>query len=218
MKRYAVIGASSGVGREIVAHLSGQGAFVRAISRNPQAAGGLVEAHAADVTDAAAIRRALEGGFDAVFFTVDIHGKGLQRETVRQVMVDGCANAVAAAKAGGAGRFVLLSVIGPEKGSWVWWLLNALKPGMRENILQREQALRASGMPYVICRAARLKDGEDALPTMLTAPRHRLGMRRSIRRGNLARTLADAAVHAPAGSAWDVFSGTSGSAPGQWSG
>lgn len=207
MKRYAVIGASSGVGREIVARLSARGDFVRAISRNPQDAGGLVEPYAADVTDAAAMRRALEGGYDAVFFTVDIHGKGLQREQVRKVMVDGCANAVAAAKAAGVKRFMLLSVIGPEKGSWVWWLLNALKPGMRENVLEREKALRDSGMPYVVYRAARLKDGADALPTMLTDPGHRLGMRLSIRRGNLAQALIDGATHAPANSVWDVFAG-----------
>lgn len=207
MKRYAVIGASSGTGRAIVEQLSRQGAFVRAISRNPAPAGALVEPYAADVTDAASMRQALEGGYDAVFFTVDIHGRGLQREQVRQVMVDGCANAVAAAQAAGVKRFVLLSVMGPEQGSWVWWLLDALKPGMRKNVLEREQGLRASGMPYVICRAARLKDGEDALPAIQTAPGHRLGMRKSIRRGNLARALIDAATMAPVNSVWDVYAG-----------
>jgi len=216
MKRYAVVGASSGVGREIVARLANQGAVVRAISRGPLAADGLVEPYAADVTDAGAMRRALEGGYDAVFFTVDIHGKHLQREQVRRVMVDGCANTVAAAKAAGVKRFVLLSVIGPEKTSWVWWILNRLKPGMRENVLLREQALRASGMPYVICRAARLTDGEDALPTILSAPLHRAGMLRSIRRGNLASTLVEAAADAPVNTVWDVFAGRAGSAAGHW--
>jgi uncharacterized protein YbjT (DUF2867 family) len=216
MKRYAVVGASSGVGSQIVALLSAEGAFVRAISRNPLEAGEFIEPWTADVTDAAAMRGALDGDFDAVFFTVDIHGKGLQREQVRKVMVDGCANTVAAAQAGGVRRFVLLSVIGPEQGSWVWSLLNRFKPGMQENVLTREQALRASGMEYVVCRSARLKDGGDALPTMLTAPRHRLGMRRSIRRRNLARALIDAAMEAPANRTWDIFSGPSGSAPGRW--
>ena len=55
MKRYAVVGASSGVGREIVARLASQGASVRAISRSPLAADGLVEPYAADVTDASAL-------------------------------------------------------------------------------------------------------------------------------------------------------------------
>ena len=122
-------------------------------------------------------------------------------------MVDGCANAVSAAKAAGIKRFVLLSVMGPEQGSWVWWLLNALKPGMQDNVLLREQALAASGINYVICRAARLTDGEDSLPVMLSAPLHRLGMRRSIRRGNLAGALIDAARTAQSNSVWDVFAG-----------
>lgn len=218
MKRYAVIGASSGVGREIVRRLAARGDAVRAIARRPPAAGDRIEPWAADVTDAAAMRHALdvEGGFDAVFFTVDIHGKGLQREQVRKVMVDGCANAVAAATAAGVKRFVLLSVIGPHKGSWVWWLLNAMKPGMRGNVLERELALGASGIEFVICRAARLVDGEDARPTMITAPHHRMSMRRTIRRGNLAQTLMDAADRAPPDSTWDVFSAARGGQGGQW--
>lgn len=156
---------------------------------------------------------ALVGRFDAAFFTVDIHGKRLQREQVRRVMVDGCDNAVSAARAAGVRRFVLLSVMGPEKSSWVWWLLNAVKPGMRENILVREKALMTSGMDYVICRAARLTDGEDAVATVLTAPIHRLGMRLSIRRGKLAAALIDAALNLAPNSVWDVFAGASKTAP-----
>lgn len=212
MKRYAVVGASSGVGREIVTRLAGRGDVVRAIARRPQEGAERIEAWPADVTDAGAMQRALEGGFDAVFFTVDIHGRGLQREQVRRVMVDGAANTVAAAKAAGVKRFVLLSVIGPERGSWVWWLLNALKPGMRDNVMERERALKASGIEYVIGRAARLRDGADALPTVLTPPQHRLTMLRSIRRGNLAEALIDAADHAVANSSWDMFSGSPGNA------
>jgi nucleoside-diphosphate-sugar epimerase len=206
MKRYAVVGASSGVGREIVRHLASRGDFVRAIARNPEAAERRVEPWAADVTDAAAMDIALDGNFDAVFFTVDIHGRGLQRDQVRKLMVDGSANAVAAAKAAGVRRFVLLSVIGADKGSWIWWLLNAMKPGMRDNVLERELALAASGLEFVICRAARLVDGEDERGTVVTLPRHRMAMSRTIRRTNLACILVDAAEHAPPNSTWDVFS------------
>lgn len=217
MKRYAVIGASSGVGREIVERLALRGDVVRAIARHPQAAQGLVEPWAADVTDAAQMHRALEGGFDAVFFTVDIHGKGLQRDQVRQVMVEGAANAVAAAKANGIKRFVLLSVIGADKGSWVWWLLNAMKPGMRANVLEREQALALSGIDFVICRAARLVDGNDGRLTVVTAPQHRMNMARSIKRGNLAQTLLKAAEFAPPNSTWDIFAAAHGEATAPWS-
>jgi nucleoside-diphosphate-sugar epimerase len=210
VKRYAVIGASSGVGLEIVKHLTSRGDFVRAIARHPQDAETLIEPWAADVTDAAAMVRALAGDFDAVFFTVDIHGKSLQRDQVRRVMVEGSANAVAAAKLAGVKRFVLLSVIGADKRSWVWWLLNAMKPGMRDNVLARELALAASGIEFVICRAARLVDGADGRTTVVTEPRHRMNMRRSIKRANLALALVNAAERAPANSVWDVFSGPGG--------
>ncbi|WP_300753817.1 NAD(P)-binding oxidoreductase [Janthinobacterium sp.] len=217
MKRYAVIGASSGTGREIVAALAARNDTVRAISRHPLPGSATVEPYAADVTDAKAMTDALAGGFDAVFYTVDIHGKKLTREQIRAVMYEGCVNAMAAAKEGGAKRFVLLSVIGPQRASWVWWLLSAMKPGMRDNIIRREQALMASGLGYVICRAPRLQDGSDTLATAaapaLRPPGLRLDMRRHIKRGKLARALIDAADHAPAASVWDVFADQAGPVP-----
>ena len=40
---------------------------------------GSVEPYAADVTNPAQLAQALDGGFDAVFYTVDIHGRGHSR-------------------------------------------------------------------------------------------------------------------------------------------
>lgn len=217
MKRYAVIGASSGTGREIVAALAARNDSVRAISRHPLPGSATVEPYAADVTDARAMTEALAGGFDTVFYTVDIHGKKLTREQIRAVMYEGCVNAMTAAAAGGVQRFVLLSVIGPQRSSWVWWLLNAMKPGMRDNIMARELALMASGLDYVICRAPRLQDGVDTMGTAAAPALHqpglRLDMQRYIKRGKLARTLIDAADHAPSNSVWDVFAAQSGPVP-----
>ena len=214
MKRYAVIGASSGTGREIVAALAARNDAVRAISRHPLPGSATVEPYAADVRDAAAMKDALAGGFDCVFYTVDIHGKKLTRAQIRAVMYEGCVNAMIAAAAGGAKRFVLLSVMGPQRSSWVWWLLNAMKPGMRDNIIAREQALIGSGLSYVICRAPRLQDGVDTVATAAVLAGQesglRLDMKRSIKRGRLARALIDAADHAPSDSIWDVFSDKAG--------
>ncbi len=67
MTRYAVIGASSGTGLEIVRHLAERKIPVRAISHRPGPAQEGVEPFAADVTDPASIAKALEGGLDAVF-------------------------------------------------------------------------------------------------------------------------------------------------------
>ena len=214
MTRYAVIGASSGTGREIVRYLAERMIPVRAISRRPGPAQEGVEPFAADVTDPVSIAKALEGGFDAVFYTVDIHGRRLSREAVRRVMYEGAVNAIRAAIAGGTKRFVLLSVIGPERPSWVWWLLNALKPGMRNNIVDREQILEASGIDFVILRAPRLNDKQEGQAALAaTAPMHRLEMKMGISRADLARALVRAAEAAPARTVWDVFTGEAGEAP-----
>jgi uncharacterized protein YbjT (DUF2867 family) len=215
MTRYAVIGASSGTGREIVRHLAERKIPVRAISRRPGPPQEGVETFAADVTDPAAIAKALEGDFDAVFYTVDIHGRRLSREAVRKVMYDGAVNAIRAAVAGGTKRFVLLSVIGPEHPSWVWWLLNAMKPGMRGNIIDREQVLKTSGLDYVVLRAPRLNDKQGGQADLAaTEPKHRLDMKMGIARAGLAQALVRAAEAAPGHTTWDVFTGPASEASG----
>lgn len=214
MKHYAVVGASSGTGRHLTQLLADRGDRVLAISRHPPEQRAGVEPYAADVTDGDGMNVALAAPFDAVFFTVDIHGLTQSRESIRAVMYEGCINAINAARAGGAKRFVLLSVIGADQPSWVWWILNALKRGMQRNIIEREHALKASGMPYVIIRAPKLKDGPaGTLPLAATPPRHRLDMKLGIFRSELALALLDAADGAPENSQWDVFTATAGPAP-----
>ena len=220
MKRSAVIGARSGTGLALVHQLAAQDYHVRAISRRPPPAAQYIEPHAADVTDAQALAQALDAPFDAVFYTVDIHGLLQPRDAIRAAMVQGCLNAlagmhatVARHPAAAPPRFVLLSVIGPDKPSWVWWLLNASKRGMQRNVLDREQAVRDSGLSYTICRAPRLNDGASTgTPLAATPPCHALDMSRGIARADLARALILAAQHAPANSTWDVFADVQGQA------
>lgn len=215
MSRFAVIGASSGTGLHIVRLLASRGMPVRAISRNPPPASEFVEPFSADVTNAQSLAAALNGEFSAVFYTVDIHQKFAPEQAVRAVMVDGCVNAMEALrKLKSPPRFVLLSVIGPDKSSWVWAVLGAMKRGMKRNIIDREQALMRSGLPYVILRAPKLNDNEGPTPpTAATRPQHRLDMKRTIARRDLAAALVDAAEHAPAPSTWDVFAQEGGPAP-----
>jgi hypothetical protein len=133
---------------------------------------------------ARSITKALDGEFDAVFYTVDIHGLFKPRKHIRTVMFQGCLNSIhAAAQAGVPPKFVLLSVIGPDQPSWVWWVLNATKPGMQRNILDRERVLKDSGLSYVICRAAKLNnEAGGTVPVAATPPQHALDMKRGIPR------------------------------------
>ena len=215
MKRYAVIGASSGTGLALVQYLASKKLFVRAISRHPPRANEYVEPFVADVTDTTSISSALAGDFSAVFFTADIHGLANSREDVRKLMYQGCVNCMrAAAMNATPPKFVLVSVIGPELPSWVWWLLNTLKRGMKKNMLDREQALKDSGLSYVICRAPKLGDQAGGLiPIGATPPQHKLGMKMGISRTDLARALAIAADSAPERTTWDVFANVNGPVP-----
>ncbi|GGC66401.1 NAD(P)H-binding protein [Undibacterium terreum] len=219
MSRYAVIGASSGTGLALVRHLESQQLAVRAISRHPPQKSEFIEPYAADITDAKAISAALDGQFDAVFFTVDIHGLFNSRESIRAVMYQGCVNAIqacesAATKFGSAPKFILLSVIGANQPSWVWHLLNAAKRGMQKNILDREQALQNSSLPYIICRAPKLSDTAASQTAIAaTPPQHKLDMAMGIARIDLARTLLLAAGHAPGHSSWDVYADAAGPVP-----
>ncbi|HTX34998.1 MAG TPA: NAD(P)H-binding protein [Bryobacteraceae bacterium] len=215
MKRYAVIGASSGTGLVLVHQLAGEQNAVRAISRRPPDAGPLIEPFAADVTDAQSLAQALDGEFDAVFYTVDIHGLFKTREEIRAVMFEGCRNAIRAVAKNAVGpKFVLLSVIGAHRPSWMWWILNMSKPGMQRNILEREQVLKESGLSYIICRAPKLNDGPGGLVTVAATPaQHELDMKRGIPRADLARALILAAVRAPVNTIWDVFCDAAGPTP-----
>lgn len=216
--RYAVVGASQGVGKLIVERLAAAGHDVRAISRNPPRSSPHVEPCKADVTDPRSISNALNASFDAVFFTVDITG-GIgghalfgSKTAIREVTYQGCVNAIEAArKAPTSPRFILLSVLGHDRGGAIWWMLNTVKPGTRQNIIDRERVLIASGLPYVVTRAPKLTDGDpDIVGTAATPARHKLVGGMSIARADLAMAMIRAADHAPANSIWDVYADADG--------
>ncbi|MFZ6873686.1 SDR family oxidoreductase [Undibacterium sp. Di27W] len=223
MKEYAVVGASSGTGLAITRLLASQGHTVRAIARKPPAATEFIKPVIADIGKPEAIAAALAGELEAVFFTVDIHKAFASRQLIRSVMFDGFVNVLGAAKQNTRlPRMILLSVMGPGKSSLTWHLLNLAKRGMQKNIVDREQALVESGLPYVIVRAPRLVDvSEDGIETtrpataaMLSAQaNHRLDMKRTIARPDLAIAMVAAATSAPTDSVWDVYGSDAGPVP-----
>ncbi|MES2041845.1 MAG: NAD(P)H-binding protein [Pseudomonadota bacterium] len=220
MKEYAVVGASSGTGLAITRLLASHGHTVRAIARKPPAATEFIKPVIADVGKPEAIAAALAGELEAVFFTVDIHKAFASRQLIRSVMFDGFVNVLGAAKhSTKPPRIILLSVMGPGKPSLTWHLLNLAKRGMQKNIVDREQALVDSGLPYVILRAPRLVDVKVDAVMQLTAAvpsahaNHGLDMKRTIARPDLAVAMVAAATSAPERSVWDVYGDDAGPVP-----
>jgi hypothetical protein len=167
------------------------------------------------------MERALKAQFDAVFFTVDVTGgvggRDLfgSRKRLREVTYQGCLNAMAAAsRHRPPPTFVLLSVVGADRASVAWSVLNTVKAGLKQIILDREQALVKGDLPFVIIRAPVLTD-EAGGKTPITAsqPTHKLDAKLKIARADLATAMIAAAKHAPPRSTWDVFAGESGSTP-----
>jgi NADH dehydrogenase len=152
-----VTGASGFVGRHVVQALLSAGKDVRALVRDPKKGASLgSELVEGDMTDAASLRRAVEG-VDAVVHLVAIR-QGKQ-EQFQQIMVDGTRNLLAAAREAGVRRFVHMSALGTSEES------KDLVPYYGAK-WQMELEVKTSELPYVIFRPSFVfeRDG-GILPT-----------------------------------------------------
>ncbi|MFL5967253.1 MAG: SDR family oxidoreductase, partial [Gaiellaceae bacterium] len=108
-----VTGATGFVGGHVVHALRAQDKPVRALARDPRHAGRLESWGATvtqgDMTDAASIRRAVDG-CDAVVHLVAVRQGPDAR--FQRVMVDGTRDLLAAAREAGVRRFVHMSALG----------------------------------------------------------------------------------------------------------
>ncbi len=157
-----VTGGTGFVGPRVIHALRERDLPVRALVRNPGgrsattlAAWG-AELVPGDMTDAESLRRAVEG-CDAVVHLVAIR-QG-REEQFRQVMEQGTRDLVAAAKAAGVKRFVLMSALGTTEET------KDLVPYYHAK-WEQEQTVQGSGLEHVIFRPSFVfaKDG-GILPT-----------------------------------------------------
>ena len=141
-----VTGGTGFIGPHIVRRLVDDGHQVRVLEREPgslQRAGlPAQEAVQGDVTDAASLRRAVEGQEVVVHLVSIINGRPEQFE---RVMSQGTRDLVSAAKEAGVQRFVLMSALGTSEET------KELVPYYRAKWAM-EQAVKGSGIEHVIMR------------------------------------------------------------------
>jgi uncharacterized protein YbjT (DUF2867 family) len=161
-----VTGGSGFVGGHVVHELRGRELPVRCLVRDPGRASKLsawgCELVQGDMTDPAALRRAVEG-VDAVVHLVAIR-QGREQE-FRRVMVEGTRDLLAAARDADVGRFVLMSALGTSEQTKSLVPYYGAKWAM-------EELVRGSGVPYVVFRPSFVfaRDG-GILPTFVKLAR-----------------------------------------------
>jgi len=157
-----VTGANGFIGPKVVHALRAQSREVRALVRRPDRAtflGGLgAEVVAGDVTDPASLQAAVKGITHVVHLVAIINGRP---EQFHDVMTIGTQNLIAAAKAEGVQRFVLMSALGTSETAAQTVPYFAAK-------WAEERDVAASGLEYTTFRPSFVfgRDG-GALPTFI---------------------------------------------------
>jgi uncharacterized protein YbjT (DUF2867 family) len=155
-----VTGATGFVGPSIVHALRAEGREVRALVRQPGRASSLaalgVELAAGDVTDPVSLKAAVDGCTHVIHLVAIIKGRP---DDFHRVMTVGTQNVVAAAKAAGVERFVLMSALGTSEAPAVPYY---------EAKLSEEREVIGSGLQYTIFRPSFIfGPGGGALATFM---------------------------------------------------
>jgi nucleoside-diphosphate-sugar epimerase len=162
-----VFGATGGVGSQIVDQLRSRGhtvtAYVRNPSKVPRTRGEDVTVVVGELSDAAAIDRAVQGA-DAV---VSALGPSLSRKVTGLPLVEGTRNIVAAMQRHGVRRYVgngTPSVLDPrERPTWQTRLSTLMaKTFLRrayDELLGMSEIVMTSGLNWTIVRFLAPKDG-----------------------------------------------------------
>jgi uncharacterized protein YbjT (DUF2867 family) len=157
-----VTGATGFIGPRVVHALRGRDLPVRALVRSPRAGSAATlaswgaELVQGDMTEPESVRRAIDGCDVVVHLVAIRQGRS---EEFRRVMEEGTRELVAASRAGGVGRFVLMSALGTSEET------KDLVPYYHAK-WEQEQTVRGSGIEHVIFRPSFVfaRDG-GILPT-----------------------------------------------------
>jgi NADH dehydrogenase len=149
-------GGTGFVGGHVLTALQAAGRPVRCLVRDPSSANLDCELVAGDMTDAASLKRAVEGVDTVVHLVAIRQGK---KEQFQRIMSQGTRDLLSASKDAGVGRFVLMSALGTSEES------KDLVPYYGAK-WKMEQAVKGAGIPYVIFRPSFVfeRDG-GILPT-----------------------------------------------------
>jgi putative NADH-flavin reductase len=162
--RVTVFGPTGGTGRAAIAQALEAGDKVTALARNPAALaefGDRIAVVEGDVLDPAAVARAVDGAE----VVVSALGIGMHRHATT-VYSQGTANVVAAMRAEGSGRLLVVSTASlefPAPRRFPEWavakLLHRILAKPYADMALMERTVRDSGLDWTLVRAARLTQG-----------------------------------------------------------
>jgi putative NADH-flavin reductase len=157
-KKLFILGATGGIGRELIDQALGRGHEVTAFARSPEklcAVADRVAIEKGDPRSADDLARAM-AGHDAVLSALGPPGPG--RTTIHR---DAIAATIAAMKATGVRRLLAVSaaVLFENQGFVVWLMRSTFLRNIAEDTSGMESALMASGLDWTIARPPRLTNG-----------------------------------------------------------
>lgn len=180
----------------VVNALLEQGRSVRVLARNgPKARalfGDRVELVVADLTRPDAAFRAAFQDVGDVVFTAAVPPRPAGEALIKAVDHDGLVAALEAARAASiTGRFLYMNTMGKEHRTLPMRVLNLIKRGISRWRIAAEQAIRSSGLPYVIVRASMLTNKPAGRsPLSITPGDAPLRFSMKVARADVARVFA----------------------------
>jgi uncharacterized protein YbjT (DUF2867 family) len=195
-----VTGGTGYVGHHVVTRLLEAGDRVIALARHPDRVRDLAcDVVAGDVADPASLTGAIPAGVAIVHLVAIIRPSGAQ--TFERVIAEGTRNLVAAARAAGAARIVYVSAIGARA--------DGPTPYFRAK-WAAEEAVRGSGLPYVILRPSFVFGPDDEVFNTFA---------RMLRRAPVLPVMGDGRYEIQPVAVWDLAAAVAKAVrPGPWDG